>query len=58
MNTIKRIDENTIIVESVHYTTNILKKIEVIAKSGFVIDSVKINGIYYYPFKEDKNNTK
>lgn len=58
MNTFKRIDEDTVLVEGVYYSTNISKKTEILGKSGFKIDSIKVNGVSYYPFKEEKNNQK
>ena len=58
MKNFKRIDEDTIIVEGVYYTTNLSKKIEIRGKDGFVIDSIKINCVPYYPYKEEKINQK
>jgi hypothetical protein len=55
MKTFKRIDENTILLEGVYYTTNQAKKIEVISQtSSLVIDKVRINCVSYYPFKIEK----
>jgi|LakMenEpi03Aug12_release.lakeMendotaPanAssembly.Ray.scaffolds.fasta_scaffold2301429_1 hypothetical protein len=53
MNTLKVIDENTLLVEGVYYTTQILKKTEIYGKSGYKIDSVVYKGTYYYPFKTE-----
>ena len=58
MKTFKRIDEDTVLVEGVYYSTNVSKKVEILGKSGFKIDSIKVNGVPYYPFKEEKNNQK
>jgi hypothetical protein len=58
MKQFKRFDEDTILVEGVYYSTNISKKTEILSSNGFKIDSIKINGIHYYPFKEEKNNQK
>ena len=51
MNTIKRINDDTVLLEGVYYSTNNLKKIEVVSPSGFNIDSIRINCVYYYPYK-------
>ena len=58
MKNFKRIDDDTILVEGVYYTTNLSKKIEVRGKSGFMIDCIKINCVRYYPYKEEKINQK
>ncbi len=58
MNTLKRIDENTILLKGVYYTTNIAKKAEIRDEVGNLIDSVKLKNVYYYPYKEEKNNQK
>lgn len=57
MNTLKRIDDDTLLVEGVYYTTQILKKTEIYGKSGYKIDSVIYNGVYYYPFKTESQKT-
>ena len=54
MKNFKRIDEETIKVDDVYYTTNISKKIELKGESGYTIHSVRLNCVYYYPFKEEK----
>ena len=54
MNHFKRIDDDNILLEGVYYTTNQSKKIEIRGSSGFQIDSVKINCVSYYPYKEKK----
>lgn len=55
MKSFKRIDEDTIIVEGVYYTTNRAKHTEIVSQSsGFKIDSVRINCVSYYPFKIEK----
>jgi hypothetical protein len=54
MKTFKRLDEDTVLVEGVYYTTNPTKKTEIYGTSGFVIDMIKVNGVPYYPYKEEK----
>ena len=58
MKSLKRIDEDTLLVEGVYYSTNSLKKVEIKSEMGFMIEFVKLNGIRYYPYKEEKNPTK
>ena len=58
MKNLKRIDEDTIFIDGVYYSTNSLKKVEIKSDAGYVLESVKLNGIRYYPYKEDKNYTK
>ena len=58
MKNFKRIDEDTILVDGVYYSTNSLKKIEIKNEMGHTVESVKLNGIRYYPYKEDKTSTK
>ena len=55
MKTIKRIDDETLLVEGVYYTTQILKKTEIYGKSGYKIDHAILNGNYYYPYKIEKS---
>jgi hypothetical protein len=58
MNSLKRIDDETIFVDGIYYSTNSLKKVEIKNEMGYKVESIKLNGIRYYPYKEDKNNTK
>ena len=58
MKNLKRIDEDTIFIDGVYYSTNSLKKVEIKSEMGHNIESVKLNGIRYYPYKEDKNYSK
>ena len=58
MKNFKRIDEDTILVDGVYYSTNSLKKVEIKNEMGHKVESVKLNGIRYYPYKEDKASTK
>jgi hypothetical protein len=58
MKSFKRIDEDTILVDGIYYSTNSLKKIEIKNEDGSKVDYVKLNGIRYYPYKEDKTSTK
>jgi hypothetical protein len=58
MNSLKRIDENTILLKGVYYTTNIAKKAEIRDENVNLIYSVKLNSVNYYPYKEEKNNQK
>ena len=58
MKNLKRIDDETILIDGVYYSTNSLKKLEIKSETGHTLESVKLNGIRYYPYKEDKNHTK
>ena len=58
MKNLKRIDDETILVEGVYYSSNSLKKVEIKNEMGHSIESIKLNGIRYYPYKEDKSLTK
>jgi len=58
MNNLKRIDDETILVDGIYYSTNSLKKIEIKNEMGHTVESVKLNGIRYYPYKEDKTSSK
>ena len=58
MKNLKRIDDETILVEGVYYSSNSLKKVEIKNEIGYAIESIKLNGIRYYPYKEDKSLTK
>lgn len=51
MNTFKRIDENRIVIEGIMYHTSFSKMIEVKNSDGSKIQSVRLHGIYYYPYK-------
>lgn len=51
MKTFKRIGDDCILVEGVYYSTNIIKKTDILSPEGYKIDSIRINCVFYYPYK-------
>lgn len=55
MKNIKRIDMDSFLIDGVVYSLNPIKKIEVKSqRGGYYIESIKIDGIYYYPTSQIK----
>lgn len=56
-NTFRRIDETTIVLDGLVYSTNTDKMIKVLnTETDNTVFSVKFEDIYYYPIGFDKNN--
>jgi len=54
MNTFKRLDDDRILLEGVVYHRSFTKMIEVKNEDGSKIQSIRLDGIYYYPSKIDQ----
>lgn len=57
MNTFKRLDEDRILLEGIVYHRSFSKMIEVKNEDGSKIQSIKLEGVYYYPSKIDGPKT-
>jgi hypothetical protein len=58
-NTFRRIDENTVALDGLIYSTNTDKMIKVLnTDTDGKVFSVKVEDVYYYPVGFDKNNRK
>jgi len=55
MKNLKRIDEDTILIDGVYYSQNSLKKVEIQIESVYELESVKLKRILYYQYKKNKN---
>jgi len=56
-NTFRRIDETTVVLDGLVYSTNTDKMIEVLnTETDNKVFSVKVEDVYYYPIGFDKNN--
>lgn len=55
MKQFKRIDMDTILIEGVVYSLNPIKKVDIKSQeSKLYINSVKVDGVYYYPVNQKK----
>ena len=58
-NTFRRIDENTVALDGLIYSTNADKMIKVLnTDTDGKVYSVKVEDVYYYPIGFDKTNRK
>lgn len=56
-NTMRRVDENTIVLDGLIFSTNTDKMIKISnTEDGGKVFSIKVEGIYYYPIGFDKLN--
>ena len=52
MKKFKRIDECTVILESIIWSSNASKRTYMKSEKGYEIDSIAIDGIRYFPVKK------
>jgi hypothetical protein len=52
MKSFKRIDENTVVVDGIVWTTNISKRTYMKTEDGFEIESIVIGSVRYFPSKK------
>jgi L-ribulose-5-phosphate 3-epimerase UlaE len=58
-NTFRRVDENTVVLDGLIWTSNTDKSIRVKNNdSGMFVHSIKLEDKHYYPFGIDRNNKK
>lgn len=56
-NTMRKVDETTIVLDGLIWSTNTDKAIKIINnESGYRVHSIRFEDIYYYPIGIDKNN--
>jgi len=52
MKNFKRIDQNTVILDGIVWTTNISKRTYMKTEDGYEIDSIVISDVRYFPSKK------
>jgi hypothetical protein len=58
-NTFRRVDENVIVLDGLIWNNNPDKAINIKNNdNGFMVHSIKLEDVYYYPTGIDKNNKK
>ena len=56
-NTFRRVDENVIVLDGLIWNSNPDKGINIKNNdNGFMVHSIKLEDVYYYPAGVDKNN--